>query len=178
GRIDPHHAAEYRAMPTTDNLSYTRHEQITVSQCLLKYLALEGVEKIFGIPGGALQYVLDELRKQQGRFKYVIFRQEAGAAYMADGYARVTGKLGVVLVTSGPGATNALTGAVNAQCSNSSVLVISGEVPEEDYGKGYLQEGTDAGLDVNAVYRSACQYTAVISSPRDFQTLFAQAIRS
>jgi acetolactate synthase-1/2/3 large subunit len=84
----------------------------------------------------------------------------------------------VVLVTSGPGATNALTGAVNAQCSNSSVLVVSGEVPEEDYGKGYLQEGMDAGLDVNAVYRSACQYTAVISSPRDFQTLFAQAIRS
>jgi acetolactate synthase-1/2/3 large subunit len=71
-----------------------------------------------------------------------------------------------------------LTGAVNAQCSNSSVLVINGEVPEEDFGKGYLQEGMDASLDVNAVYRSACRYTAVVSSPRDFQTLFVQAIRS
>jgi acetolactate synthase-1/2/3 large subunit len=165
-------------MATTGKLSYTRHEQITVAQCLLKYLELEGVEKLFGVPGGALKYLLAELSKQRDRFQYVICRQETGAAYMADGYARVTGKLGVVLVTSGPGATNALTGAINAQCSNSSVLVISGEVPEEDFGKGYLQEGMDAGLDVNAVYRNACQYSAVISSSRDFQTLFAQAIRS
>ncbi|HTU22467.1 MAG TPA: thiamine pyrophosphate-binding protein, partial [Gemmataceae bacterium] len=157
--------------------AYTRYEQITVAQCLLKYLELEGVKKIFGVPGGAIKYVLDELSKQRSCFEYVICRQETGAAYMADGYARLTGKLGVVLVTSGPGATNALTGAVNAQCSNSSVLVISGEVPEEDFGKGFLQEGADAGLDVNAVYRGACQYTALISSPSDFQTLFAQAIR-
>jgi acetolactate synthase-1/2/3 large subunit len=164
-------------MTTTRKLSHTRPKRITVAQCLLKYLQLEGVKKIFGVPGGALKYVLNELRKQQKRFEYVICRQETGAAYMADGYARVTGDLGVVLVTSGPGATNALTGAVNAQCSNSSVLVISGEVPEEDFGKGYLQEGTDSGLDVNAVYRAACQYTAVITSPRDFQTLFAQALR-
>lgn len=163
-------------MATTGKSSYTLHQNITVSQCLLKYLELEEVDVLFGVPGGAVKYVLDELRKQQK--KYVICRQETGAAYMADGYARLSGKLGVVLVTSGPGATNALTGAVNAQCSNSSVLVISGEVPEADFGKGYLQEGMDAGLDVNAVYRAACQYTAVISNPNDFQTLFAQAIRS
>ncbi len=156
--------------------SFVHHKQITVAQCLLEYLRLEGVEKLFGVPGGAVMYVLDELRKQDG-FEYVICRQETGAAYMADGYARVTGKPGVVLVTSGPGATNALTGAVNAQSSNSSVLVISGEVPEDDYGKGYLQEGTDAGLDVNAVYRNACHYSALVSSPGDFQTLFAQALR-
>ncbi|HEY7423509.1 MAG TPA: thiamine pyrophosphate-binding protein [Gemmataceae bacterium] len=165
-------------MAIASKLSYTQPKRITVAQCLLKYLQLEGVKKLFGVPGGALKYVLDELRKQQDRFEYVICRQETGAAYMADGYARVTSGLGVVLVTSGPGATNALTGAVNAQCSNSSVLVVSGEVPEEDFGKGYLQEGMDSGLDVNAVYRSACQYTAVISSPLDFQTLFAQALRS
>ena len=158
--------------------SYSRYEKISVSQCLLKYLELEGVHKIFGVPGGAVKYLLKELSKQRDRFEYVICRQETGAAYMADGYARLTGKLGVVLVTSGPGATNALTGAVNAQCSNSSVLVISGEVPEKDFGKGFLQEGMDSGLDVNAVYRGACQYTAVISNPNNFQTLFAQAIRS
>jgi acetolactate synthase-1/2/3 large subunit len=165
-------------MATAREPSHTRPRRITVAQCLLKYLELEGVRKLFGVPGGAIKYVLDELRKQQDRFEYVICRQETGAAYMADGYARVTGGLGAVLVTSGPGATNALTGAVNAQCSNSSVLVISGEVPEEDYGKGFLQEGTDSGLDVNAVYRAACQYTGIISSPRDFQTLFAQALRT
>jgi acetolactate synthase-1/2/3 large subunit len=163
-------------MSSTRPPSFVRHEQITVAQCLLEYLKLEGVEKLFGIPGAAVKYLLAELR-QQGCFEYVICRQETGAAYMADGYSRVTGKPGVVLVTSGPGATNALTGAVNAQSSNSSVLVISGEVPEEDFGKGYLQEGADSGLDVNAVYRSACQYTAVITNPKNFQTLFAQALR-
>jgi acetolactate synthase-1/2/3 large subunit len=163
-------------MATTHTPSYTAHKNITVAQCLLRYFELEEVDVLFGIPGAAVKYVLDELRKRQK--KYVVCRQETGAAYMADGYARLSGKLGVVLVTSGPGATNALTGAVNAQCSNSSVLVISGEVPEQDFGKGYLQEGMDAGLDVNAVYRPACQYTAVISNASDFQTLFAQAIRS
>jgi acetolactate synthase-1/2/3 large subunit len=160
----------------TTRKSYTLHQNITVAQCLLKYLDLEEVDVIFGVPGAAVKYILDELKRQQK--KYVICRQESGAAYMADGYARLSGKLGVVLVTSGPGATNALTGAVNAQFSNSSVLVISGEVPEADFGKGYLQEGMDAGLDINAVYRAACQYTAVVSNPSDFQTLFAQAIRS
>jgi acetolactate synthase-1/2/3 large subunit len=163
-------------MATNRNTFYTLHQSITVAQCLLKYLELEEVDVLFGIPGAAVMYLLDELKKQNK--KYVVCRQETGAAYMADGYARLSGKLGVVLVTSGPGATNALTGAVNAQSSNSSVLVISGEVPEEDFGKGYLQEGMDAGLDVNAVYRAACQYTAVISNCSDFQTLFAQAIRS
>jgi acetolactate synthase-1/2/3 large subunit len=164
-------------MSATRASSFVRHEQITVARCLLEYLKLEGVEKLFGIPGAALMYILDELRKYGG-FEYVICRQETGAAYIADGYARITGKPGVVLVTSGPGATNALTGAVNAQSSNSSVLVISGEVPEEDFGKGYLQEGTDAGLDVNAIYRNACQYSAIISSPSDFQALFAHALRA
>jgi acetolactate synthase-1/2/3 large subunit len=65
-------------------------------------LQLEGVKKLFGVPGGAIKYVLDELGEQHKRFQYVICRQGTGAAYMADGYARVTGKLGVVLVTSAP----------------------------------------------------------------------------
>jgi acetolactate synthase-1/2/3 large subunit len=171
-----HRPPEFPAMSATRAPAYVRHEQITVARCLLEYLKLEGVGKLFGIPGAAVKYLLDELRKDGG-FEYVICRQETGAAYMADGYARVTGKPGVVLVTSGPGATNALTGAVNAQSSNSSVLVVSGEVPEEDFGKGYLQEGTDSGLDVNAVYRNACQYSALVTNPADFQTLFAQALR-
>lgn len=150
----------------------------TVAQLLLDYLKAEKVDKVFGIPGGAAVWVMNELKKQSDQIDYVICRHETGAAYMADGYARVKGGLGVVLTTSGPGATNALTGAMNAQASHSSVLVITGEVPEIYYGKGYLQEGTDARLDVHNVFQNAVGSSTLISSPSNFQTLFQQALRN
>ena len=150
----------------------------TVAQLLLDYLHAEGVNKIFGIPGGAAVWLMNELKKQSQPIDYVICRHETGAAYIADGYARVKGGLGVVLTTSGPGATNALTGAMNAQASCSPVMVITGEVPEEYYGKGYLQEGTDAKLDVHNIFQNALASSAIISSPLNFQTLFQQALRN
>lgn len=150
----------------------------TVAQLLVAYLEAEGVDKVFGIPGGAAVWLMNELKNQSNRVDYVICRHETGAAYIADGYARVKGGLGVVLTTSGPGATNALTGAMNAQASNSSVLVITGEVPEMYYGKGYLQEGTDAKLDVHNIFQNAVTSSALISSPSNFQTLFQQALRN
>jgi acetolactate synthase-1/2/3 large subunit len=150
----------------------------TVAQLLLDYLKAEGVSKIFGIPGGAAVWVMNELKKQSHAIDYVICRHETGAAYIADGYARVKDGLGVVLTTSGPGATNALTGAMNAQASNSPVLVITGEVPEAYYGKGYLQEGTDAKLDVHNIFQNAVTSSALISSQANFQTLFQQALRN
>jgi acetolactate synthase-1/2/3 large subunit len=156
---------------------YTTVQDKTVAQLLLKYLELEQVNKLFGLPGGALTHLLDELSQQQDKFEYIICRHETGAAFIADGYARVTGNLGVVLVTSGPGATNALTGTVNAHNSNSALLTITGEVPEVYFGKGYLQEGIDANLDIDNIYRSASQYSAVITNATNFQTLFSQALR-
>ncbi len=148
-----------------------------VSQVLLEYLKLEGVQRIFGVPGGALIYLLDELKKQSEHFDFIVCRHETGAAYMADGYSRVTGGLGVVLTTSGPSATNAVTGAMNAQTSNSSVLVLTGEVARKYFGQGYLQEGTDARLDVAVMYRNAVQYSQMITDQSNFQTLFEQALR-
>ncbi|MDO8768406.1 MAG: thiamine pyrophosphate-binding protein [Burkholderiaceae bacterium] len=150
----------------------------TVAQLLLAYLKAEGVDKIFGIPGGAAVWVMNELKNQSAHFNYVICRHETGAAYIADGYARVGGGLGVVLTTSGPGATNALTGAMNAQASCSPVMVITGEVPEAYFGRGYLQEGTDAKLDVHNIFQNALEYSALVSSPENFQTLFQQALRT
>jgi len=108
---------------------------------------------------------------------YHTCRQETGAAFIADGYARVSGGLGVVLVTSGPGATNALTGAMNADASHSPLLVLTGEVKEQYFGRGYLQEGADADLDVVAVYRNAISYSEIITNAGNFQELFASAMR-
>lgn len=150
----------------------------TVAQLLIEYLRAEGVDKVFGIPGGAAVWLMNELKNKSQQIQYVICRHETGAAYIADGYARVKGGLGVVLTTSGPGATNALTGAMNAQASNSPVLVITGEVPEAYYGKGYLQEGTVAKLDVHNIYQNALASSAIVSSPANFQTIFQQALRN
>jgi acetolactate synthase-1/2/3 large subunit len=149
----------------------------TVAQLLLDYLKAEGVTKVFGIPGGALVWLMNEL-KNQTEIEYVICRHETGAAYMADGYSRVSGTLGVVMTTSGPGATNALTGAMNAQASNSSVLIVTGEVPEKYFGQGYLQEGVDAKLDITTLFRNSVQSSDMISNQSNFQTLFQQALRN
>jgi acetolactate synthase-1/2/3 large subunit len=151
-------------------------EPPTVAAALLELLKLEGVERLFGIPGGALIAMLSAL-KADGELTYHLCRQESGAAYMADGYARVNGGLAVVLVTSGPGATNALTGAVNADASHVPMLVLTGEVKEQLFGRGYLQEGAGGTLDVVDVFRSAVGYSELIASPANVQELFASAMR-
>ena len=152
-------------------------ESLSVADVMLKYLALEGVRHVFGIPGGGLANILAALKDHRSDFEYIICRHETGAAYMADGYFRATGKLGVVTVTSGPGATNALTGAMNAENGGSSMLVITGGVDEAYYGLGYLQEGVDANLNVDQVYAASTEYTAIITGQGNFQTLFTQALR-
>ncbi len=149
----------------------------TVAHLLLDYLRAEGVTKVFGIPGGALVWLMNELKNQHD-IDYVICRHETGAAYMADGFARVGHGLGVVMTTSGPGATNALTGAMNAQASNSSVLVITGEVPEKYFGQGYLQEGADAKLNINAIFQNSVQSSDMVSNQANLQTLLQQALRN
>ena len=153
-------------------------DTLSVADLLLHYLEIEGITNVFGVPGVALSYVLNGLKDRQDRVTYHICRHETGAAYMADGYSRVTGKLGVVLVSSGPGATNALTGSAVAQSCGSSVLVVSGEVVQSAFGRGGFQEGIDSTLNIDAIYRNADHFSAVITHPSNFQTLFAQALRT
>jgi len=162
---------------TTKPINVVHIANISVAQLLLKYLELEGATTLFGIPGGALMYLLNELQLQRKTFRYVVCRQETGAGYMADGYARVSGGLGVVVVTSGPGATNALTGSMSAQAAGVPLLTITGEVSEAYFGKGYLQEGSDAGLNVDVIYGNATGYSVIITSASNAQTLTEQALR-
>lgn len=149
----------------------------TVSQVLLRYLDLEGVHHVFGIPGGGIANLLTAFKDARDEFQYVVCRHETGAAYAADGYHRVTGNLGVVMVTTGPGATNALTGAMNAQAAGSAMLVMTGEVNEQYFGMGYLQEGVGSGHDVQQIYGAATRSSAVVSDQSNFQTLLTQALR-
>ncbi|TML46785.1 MAG: thiamine pyrophosphate-binding protein [Actinobacteria bacterium] len=154
-----------------------QRNNLTVAQLLLEYLKLEQATTIFGIPGGAAVWIIDELKKQNTTFDFVVCRQETGAAYMAHGFARAGGGLGVVLTTSGPAAANALSRTVNANAAGCPLLAITGEVAEKFFGMGYLQEGIDVDLDIDTIYRNAVAYSAVIASQSDAATLIEQALR-
>ena len=151
---------------------------LTVADLFLKYLAVEDVHELFGIPGVALGPLLDALQKQQQQFTYVLCRQETGAGYIADGYSRVSRRVGVVVVCTGPGATNALTAAVTAQTGCSSLLVLNAEVPQGYYGMAALQQGIDGALDVGQAFRAGVQSSATASTAKNFQTLLATALRT
>ncbi len=150
----------------------------TVSQLLLDYLKLEDVRYLFGIPGGGIMYLLERSAAARGRVH--LHRLPARDRRRLHGGRTATASpagLGVVLATTGPGAVNALTGVMNAQADHSAVLAITGEVAESYFGKGYLQQGVDGTLNVDAVYQASVQYSAMIASPDDFATLFTQALR-
>ncbi|EPE94148.1 acetolactate synthase, large subunit (plasmid) [Rhizobium grahamii CCGE 502] len=148
----------------------------TVADQLLDYLVLERATLMFGVPGAGIAHLLERIR-QRPEFTYVVCRHESAAAYMADGYFRATGKPGVVLVTSGPGATNALTGTTNANFGGSAVMTLTGEVQQNFLGRGYLQEGTDCGLNIRDIYAAGTRYSADIAASAGAPIVIEQALR-
>ncbi len=111
----------------------------------MQFLKDEGVEYLFGYPGGAVLHIYDALQKQDG-VKHILVRHEQGATHAADGYARATGKPGVCLVTSGPGATNAVTGIATAYMDSIPLVVITGQVPSHAIGSDAFQEVDSVGI--------------------------------
>ncbi len=119
-------------------------EKITGAEALMRSLEHEGVKTIFGYPGGAIMPVFDALYDHRDRLNHILVRHEQGAAHAAQGFARVSGQVGVCLVTSGPGATNTITGVADAMIDSTPIVVIAGQV-----GAGLL--GTDAFQEVDLV---------------------------
>jgi acetolactate synthase I/II/III large subunit len=119
--------------------------QMTGAEMVIKALADQGVEHIFGYPGGAVLPIYDELH-QQDQVKHILVRQEGGAVHAAEGYARSTGKVGVVLVTSGPGATNAVTGLTDALMDSIPIVCLTGQVPTHLIGNDAFQECDTVGI--------------------------------
>lgn len=113
--------------------------ELSGSEILVQFLKDEGVEYIFGYPGGAVLHIYDAIHNQD-EVKHILVRHEQGATHAADGYARATGKPGVVLVTSGPGATNAITGIATAYMDSIPMVIISGQVPSAMIGSDAFQE--------------------------------------
>ena len=120
-------------------------EELTGAQILIRCLQAEGVEVVFGYPGGAVLWIYDELFKQD-KIRHVLVRHEQGAAHAADGYSRSSNKIGVCLVTSGPGLTNAVTGIATAYMDSIPMIVISGQVPTHAIGEDAFQECDSVGI--------------------------------
>ncbi|MEO7736164.1 MAG: thiamine pyrophosphate-binding protein, partial [Kofleriaceae bacterium] len=141
---------------------------------LVEMLAAAGVEVVFGLPGGAISPVHDALL--DSKIRVVTTRHESGAMFAAAGYARATGTIGVVAVTSGPGVLNALTGLASAWCDGLPVLLLVGEVPRGAQGKGVLQDGSAHGLQIVEMARYITKLAAEIPRPSALPHMLSRAI--
>lgn len=120
--------------------------RITGAEAIIHCLLAEGVDLIYGYPGGAIMPVYDELYKFQDKLTHILTRHEQGATHAAQGYARVTGKVGVAMATSGPGATNLVTGIADAQIDSTPMVCITGQVPRQLLGSDAFQETDIVGI--------------------------------
>ncbi|MFZ5913543.1 MAG: acetolactate synthase 3 large subunit [Pseudomonadota bacterium] len=145
-------------------------EKITGAEIVLKALQDQGVEVIFGYPGGAVLPIYDEIFRQENRIKHVLVRHEQGAAHAAEGYARSTGKPGVVLVTSGPGATNAVTGITDALMDSIPMVVLTGQVPTKLIGSDAFQEADTVGIT-----RSCTKHNWLVKDVNDLARVLHEA---
>src|SRR3989338_2439026 len=138
-------------------------EPPTAVSVLLQYLEGEGVDHIFGIPGGPLMPLYEALF-ERGSITPILAKHEQGAAFMADGYARVRRGLGVCCATTGPGATNALTGVACAYMDSSPVLLLTAQVALNAFGKGAAQESSSHGVDVVELYKPVTKASMMLLS--------------
>src|ERR1700745_1871974 len=143
-------------------------KKLTGDQIVIESLIAEGVEVVFGYPGGAILPTYDALL--DSKLKHVLVRHEQGATHMAEGYARVSGKPGVVMVTSGPGATNAVTGIANAYMDSTPLVVISGQVPRKLIGTDAFQEADTVGIT-----RPCTKYNYLVKDVHDLADVVKEA---
>jgi len=143
--------------------------ELSGGEILIQSLKDEGVEFVFGYPGGAVLHIYDAIFRQQ-QVKHILVRHEQGATHMADGYARATGKPGVVLVTSGPGATNAITGIATAHLDSIPLVIITGQVTSKFIGTDAFQE-----VDAIGCTRPCVKHNFMVKSADEIATVMKKA---
>lgn len=144
--------------------------QKTGARLFCESLLNEGVDTIFGYPGGAVLHIYDELVNFKDSITHILARHEQGAVHMAEGYAKVTGQVGVALVTSGPGATNTVTGLANAYMDSTPLVVISGQVPTHLLGTDGFQE-----IDIVGITRSCTKYNYLVRNTEEIPEIMREA---
>ena len=142
---------------------------MTGAEIVVRCLQEEGVEYVFGYPGGAVLFIYDELFKQD-KVKHVLVRHEQGAVHAADGYARSTDKVGVALVTSGPGVTNAVTGIATAYMDSIPMVIITGQVPTHAIGQDAFQE-----CDTVGITRPCVKHNFLVKDVKDLASTMKKA---
>ena len=143
--------------------------ELTGADIFVRCLADEGVEYVFGYPGGAALHIYDALYKQE-KVKHILVRHEQGAAHAADGYARATGRPGVVLVTSGPGVTNTVTGIATAYMDSIPLVIFSGQVPTSLIGDDAFQE-----VDAIGITRPCVKHNFLVKDVKDLAATIKKA---
>src|SRR5574338_1580844 len=139
------------------------------AEIVVRCLQEEGVEVVFGYPGGAVLFIYDELFKQD-KFQHVLVRHEQGAVHAADGYSRSSQKVGVCLVTSGPGVTNAVTGIATAYMDSIPIVVVTGQVPTPAIGLDAFQE-----VDTVGITRPCVKHNFLVKDVKDLATTIRKA---
>src|SRR6267378_441525 len=150
-------------------MEWTMDKEMTGAEMVIEALADQGVEHLFGYPGGAVLPIYDALF-QQKRIQHILVRHEQGAVHAAEGYARSTGKVGCVLVTSGPGATNAVTGLTDALCDSIPLVCITGQVPTHMIGNDAFQE-----CDTVGITRPCTKYNYLVKNIADLPRVLHEA---
>ena len=146
-----------------------RHMQISGAQMVIESLIAEDVSVVFGYPGGAIMNVYDEIYKQNG-FEHVLARHEQAAIHAAEGYSKATGKVGVAMITSGPGFTNAVTGLADAYMDSIPMVVISGQVPMSLIGTDAFQE-----IDAVGISRPCTKHNYLVTDAKDLPRVMKEA---
>jgi len=142
----------------------------------LRYLRAEGARVVFGVPGGLLHPLFAAIERDED-LDLVVAKHEAGAAFMADGYARAGRRLAVCAGTSGPGATNLLTGVAVAYSDGVPLLVITGQAPSHSLGKGAAQETPPEDIDIVAMFKPVTKYSTMVSGPGRMSHHLRRALR-
>lgn len=143
--------------------------QISGAQMVIEALIAEGVDTVFGYPGGAIMNVYDEIYKQTS-FKHILTRHEQAAVHAAEGYSKASGKVGVAMITSGPGFTNAVTGLADAYMDSIPLVVISGQVPMSLIGTDAFQE-----IDAVGISRSCTKHNYLVTDAKDLPRILKEA---
>lgn len=152
------------------------NDHVPAIHAILQMLEAEGVEYIFGVPGGPLTAVFEAIQ-ERNKIKLVLAKHEGGAAFMAASHARVRRGLAVCCATTGPGATNALTGIASAQADSLPVLFLTGQVGTNVFGKGAIQESSVFGIDVVSLFEPVTKLSAMFPSTERIPDMVKTAIR-
>ncbi len=171
-----HRGSKWTCLPRKSSAPHRRQPQpnsagaeLNGSEILVRCLQAEGVKYLWGYPGGAVLYIYDALYKQQG-IEHVLVRHEQAAVHAADGYARATGEVGVALVTSGPGVTNAVTGIATAYMDSIPMVIITGQVPTPAIGLDAFQE-----CDTVGITRPIVKHNFLVKDVRDLALTMKKA---